>query len=64
MGREIRYARNGDVHIAYTIVGDGPIDLVLCAGIWSNLDLMWDEPRWAHYLDRLATFSRLIVFGP
>jgi class 3 adenylate cyclase len=62
VGREIRYARNGDVHIAYTIVGDGPIDLVHCTGIWSNLDLMWDEPRWAHYLDRLATFSRLIVF--
>jgi class 3 adenylate cyclase/alpha-beta hydrolase superfamily lysophospholipase len=60
--REIRYAKNGDVHIAYTVVGDGPIDLVYCPGIWSNLDLMWDEPRWGHYLDRLASFSRLIVF--
>jgi class 3 adenylate cyclase/pimeloyl-ACP methyl ester carboxylesterase len=60
--REIRYAKNGDVHIAYTIVGEGPIDLVYCPGIWSNLDLMWDETRWAHYLDRLASFARLVVF--
>jgi pimeloyl-ACP methyl ester carboxylesterase/class 3 adenylate cyclase len=60
--REVRYAKNGDVHIAFTVVGDGPVDLVYCAGIWSNLDVMWDEPRWAHYLDRLASFSRLIVF--
>src|SRR5438094_276018 len=60
--REIRYARNGDVHIAYTVVGDGPFDLVYAPGIWSNLELMWEEPRWARYLDRLASFSRLIVF--
>src|SRR5437016_5699941 len=62
MDREIRYAKNGDVHIAYTVVGDGPIDLVYTTGIFSNLDVMWDEPRWARYLDRLASFSRLIVF--
>jgi pimeloyl-ACP methyl ester carboxylesterase len=60
--RQVLYAKNGDVHIAYTVVGDGPIDLIYTAGIWSNLDVMWDEPRWAHYLDRLASFSRLIVF--
>jgi pimeloyl-ACP methyl ester carboxylesterase len=60
--REIRYAKNGDVHIAYTIVGDGPIDLVYTTGIFSNLDVMWEEPRWARYLDRLASFSRLILF--
>jgi len=60
--REVRYAVNGDVHIAYTVVGDGPVDLVYTPGIWSNLDVMWDEPRWAHYLNRLASFSRLIVF--
>jgi pimeloyl-ACP methyl ester carboxylesterase len=60
--REVRYAVNGDVHVAYTVVGDGPVDLVHTNGIWSNLDVMWDEPRWARYLDRLASFSRLIVF--
>ena len=62
MQREVRYARNGDVHIAYTVLGDGPVDLVYAPGIWSNLDVMWDEPRWAAYLNRLASFSRLIVF--
>jgi len=60
--REVRYARNGDVHLAYQVVGDGPIDLVYAPGIWSNLDVMWDEPRWARFLERLASFSRLILF--
>jgi pimeloyl-ACP methyl ester carboxylesterase/class 3 adenylate cyclase len=60
--REVRYAVNDGVHIAYTVVGDGPIDVVYTSGIWSNLDVMWEEPRWAHFLDRLASFSRLIVF--
>jgi pimeloyl-ACP methyl ester carboxylesterase len=60
--REVRYAVNGGVHIAYTVVGDGPIDIVYTSGIWSNLDVMWDEPRWARFLDRLASFSRLIIF--
>ncbi len=59
---EVRYARNGEVHIAYTVAGEGPMDLVYSNGIWSNLDVMWDEPRWARHLDRLASFSRLIVF--
>lgn len=58
----MRYADNAGVRIAYTVVGDGPFDLVYNAGIWSNLDVMWEEPRWAHYLNRLASFSRLIVF--
>ena len=62
MEREIRYAINDGVHIAYTVVGDGPIDLVYAPGIWSNLDVMWDDPRWARFLDRLASFSRLVVF--
>jgi len=60
--REVRYAVNDGVHIAYTVVGDGPIDVVYTSGIWSNLDVMWEEPRWAHFLDRLASFSRLIAF--
>ena len=48
--------------IAYTVLGDGPFDLVLTNGIFSNLDVMWEEPRWARFADRLAAFSRLIVF--
>lgn len=59
---EPRYAKSGDVHIAYQVVGEGPVDLVYVPGIWSNLEIMWEWPEWAHYLNRLAAFSRLIVF--
>jgi class 3 adenylate cyclase len=58
----VRYARSGDVNIAYQVVGDGPLDLVLVPGFISHLDLDWDEPRSAHFLRRLASFSRLIRF--
>jgi len=60
--RTVRYAVNGDVHIAYQVVGDGPIDLVYTPGIWSNVEVMWDWPPWAAYLERLASFARLILF--
>jgi pimeloyl-ACP methyl ester carboxylesterase len=60
--RTIEYAANGDVQIAYTVLGDGPIDLVYTNGIWSNLDTLWEEPRWVHYAERLASFCRLIMF--
>ena len=59
---ETRYARSGDVNIAYQAVGDGPLDLVLVAGFVSHLDLDWAEPHSAHMLERLASFSRLIRF--
>jgi class 3 adenylate cyclase len=59
---ETRYAKSGDVNIAYQVVGDGPLDLVLVHGFVSHLQLDWDEPRMAHFLRRLASFSRLIVF--
>jgi class 3 adenylate cyclase len=58
----VRYARSGDVNIAYQVVGDGTFDLVLVPGFISHLDLDWDEPRSAHFLNRLASFSRLIRF--
>jgi class 3 adenylate cyclase len=59
---ETRYAKSGDVNIAYQVVGDGPLDLVLVPGFVSHLDLDWEEPRYAHFLRRLASFSRLIMF--
>ena len=60
--REVQYARSGDVNIAYQVVGDGPIDLVLVAGFVSHLEVDWEEPRTEHFLERLASFSRLIRF--
>ena len=60
---QTRYAKAPDgTSIAYQVVGDGPVDLVYASGIWSNVELMWEEPRWAHFLERLAKFSRLILF--
>jgi pimeloyl-ACP methyl ester carboxylesterase/class 3 adenylate cyclase len=60
---QTRYAKAPDgTSIAYQVVGDGPVDLVYASGIWSNVDLMWDDPDWAHFLERLASFCRLTVF--
>ena len=62
MPEAIRYARSGDLHIAYQVVGDGPLDLVWVQGWVSHLELMWEQPEYASFLRRLAAFSRLILF--
>jgi class 3 adenylate cyclase/alpha-beta hydrolase superfamily lysophospholipase len=59
---QTRYAKSGDVHIAYQVVGDGPFDLVLVPGAFSHVELWWEEPSAASFLRRLASFSRLILF--
>src|SRR4030095_10406187 len=59
---ETRYARSGDLSIAYQVVGDGPFDLVYVPGWVSNIELMWEEPGLARVLERLASFARLILF--
>ena len=59
---ETRYARSGDVNIAYQVVGDGPFDLVFVMGWVSHLEYFWTEPTFARFLRRLASFSRLILF--
>lgn len=56
------YARNGEVNIAYQVLGDGPIDLVHVPPFTSNLELQWQDPDQARYFRRLASFSRLIMF--
>lgn len=50
------------MHIAYQVVGDGPVDLVYIPDWLSNLELQWDEPIHARFLERLASFSRLLLF--
>jgi pimeloyl-ACP methyl ester carboxylesterase len=57
-----RYARSGELNIAYQVVGDGPPDLVFVPGWVSNVALSWEEPHLARFLHRLASFSRLILF--
>ena len=60
---ETHYAKAPDgTSIAYQVIGDGPVDLVYASGIWSNVELMWEDPLWAHFLERLTKFSRLILF--
>jgi pimeloyl-ACP methyl ester carboxylesterase len=58
----IRYARSGNVNIAYQVMGSGPIDLVFVMGWVSHLEYYWREPSFARFLRRLAGFSRLILF--
>ena len=62
MKAETRYAHSGDVNIAYQVVGDGPRDLVMVPGWVSNVEAFWEEPHAVHFLERLASFSRLILF--
>src|SRR5687768_8639872 len=62
MAPRTRYARNGDLSIAYQVVGTGPIDLVHGPGSVSHLEYNWEEPGYARYLQRLASFSRLILY--
>jgi class 3 adenylate cyclase len=59
---ETRYAKSGSVNIAYQVVGDGPFDLVHVPPFVSNLELQWEEPAQRRYFERLASFSRLIMF--
>ena len=58
---ETRYARDGDAHLAYQVVGDGGPDLLFVPTATFPIDLLWDEPTVAGHLHRLASFSRLIL---
>ena len=62
MKPETRYAKSGDVSIAYQVIGEAPRDLVLVPGWVSNVDWFWEEPACVRFFQRLTSFSRLIVF--
>jgi class 3 adenylate cyclase len=59
---EIRYARSGDIHIAYTTTGKGPLDLVLVEGYFTHLGIMWEQPGYRRWVHRLASFARVLRF--
>jgi class 3 adenylate cyclase len=62
---ETHYAKTADgIHIAYQVVGTGPMDLVCFAGAQFPVDLIWESPSCARFLHHLASFSRLILFDP
>jgi class 3 adenylate cyclase len=62
MEAETRYARSGDLRIAYQVHGDGPIDLLFAPGYLSHLEQNQWWPGYAAFLEKMAAFSRLIVF--
>src|SRR5215213_6988083 len=62
MPPETRYARSGDVRIAFQVVGNGPFDIVFIPGFISNLEIAWESPARARFFSRLSSFSRLILF--
>jgi pimeloyl-ACP methyl ester carboxylesterase len=59
---QTRYTKSGEVNIAYQVVGEGPTDLVLVPGWLSNIEVFWEHPSVAGFLNRLASFCRLILF--
>jgi pimeloyl-ACP methyl ester carboxylesterase len=62
MPPETRYAKSGDVSIAYQVVGEGPRDLVLVPGWISNVEVLWEEPSAVRFIESLGRFSRVILF--
>jgi pimeloyl-ACP methyl ester carboxylesterase len=59
---EVRFTRSGGVDVAYRVVGEGPIDLVYVEGSLTHLEVEWDIPQIRRYFERIASFSRLILF--
>lgn len=57
-----RYAHNNGLHLAYQVFGEGPVDLVLVPGFVSHVELVWEHPAPARFLERLGSFARVIMF--
>jgi hypothetical protein len=60
---QTQFTKTSDgVHIAYQVLGDGPIDIVIAPAVFSHVEMSWDIPQEARFRRRLATFARLILF--
>jgi class 3 adenylate cyclase/dienelactone hydrolase len=62
MQPDTRYAKSGDVHIAYQVFGDGPVNLIVVPGFVSNVENTWDQPDLSRWLLRLASYARVAIF--
>ena len=62
MAEQVRYAQSGDISIAYRVIGEGTLDVVLLKGAFTHLEHMLLEPRSVRFDQRLASFARLITF--
>jgi pimeloyl-ACP methyl ester carboxylesterase/DNA-binding CsgD family transcriptional regulator len=58
----VRYISNGGIHIAYQIIGEGPVDLLFIHGFLSNLELAWENAEYSDFFERLGRFARVILF--
>jgi DNA-binding SARP family transcriptional activator len=59
---EVKYIPSGDVHIAYTVFGDGPVDLIWIVGYITHQEHLWELPDWVNFFEELSSFSRVILF--
>ncbi len=59
---ETRYAKAAGGNVAYQVVGDGPLDLVVAPGWVSHVDLLWRDPGWERFIRGFASFARVILF--
>ena len=59
---QTHYAKGPGGNIAYQVVGDGPMDLVIVPGWFSHIDMQWDDPLWRAYIGEFATFARVILY--
>jgi pimeloyl-ACP methyl ester carboxylesterase len=62
MSAPVQYARSGDVHVAYQVVGDGPVDLVMAMGAFTNLEVLWEMAEYRRLCESLGSFARLLLF--
>jgi class 3 adenylate cyclase len=62
MQPDTRYAKSGEVHIAYQVFGDGPINLVIVPGFVSNIEIFWEQPELARELLHMASYARVAMF--
>jgi class 3 adenylate cyclase len=62
MPPQTQYAKSGEIGIAYQVVGEGEMDVVLAFPFVSHLDLVWESPPITHFVERLSSFARVILF--
>ena len=62
MQPDTRYAKSGDVHIAYQVFGEGPLNVVFAPPGFTNVEHWWDEPETSRWLLRLASYARVVLF--
>ena len=58
---DVRYAEHEGITLAWTAIGEGPVDILVLLGGFSHVEHLWDEPGLARYFERMATFSRVIL---